>query len=157
MSIRKIAIIGEPMLHQRASEVDPKDIPTEDLQSLIRDMLETMVAADGVGIAAPQVGVGLRVFIARSPQGPVAVINPAITGRSWRQTKGEEGCLSVPGKFGSVKRHRSVRVKALDHEGRPMEFEARDFFARIIQHENDHLDGILFVDRIRQQGGKPPV
>lgn len=152
MAIMKIVKDGElPVLRERAAEVDPKEIPTKAFQTLIADMVETMYAANGVGIAAPQVGVGKRVFIAESAQGPIALINPVFTKTSWKTVGGDEGCLSVPGKYDRVRRFTSVTIKALTASGDTVSFTANDFFARILQHELDHLDGMLYVDRVKEQ------
>ncbi len=151
MAILTIVTKGEPVLHRRAAEVDQKEIPTEQFQKLLRDMLETMHHANGVGIAAPQVGVGKRVFIAESGEGPIALINPVFVKKSWKTLGDEEGCLSVPGKFDRLARAKSVIVEALTAKGEKIRFTAEDFFARILQHELDHLDGVLYVDRVEEQ------
>jgi len=151
MAVRRITLDGEPVLRQRAKEIDPKELGSERLRQLVVDLIETMRGAKGVGIAAPQVGESIRLFIADSPDGPIALANPVFTRRSKKMTKDEEGCLSVPGQFGTVKRHQSVSVQALTAEGRPVKFDAKGYFARILQHEMDHLDGILFIDRIKEQ------
>jgi len=151
MSRLPITKKGIPVLHARAAEVDPKEIPTPAFQKLIADMVETMYAENGVGIAATQVGIGKRIFIAESPRGPIALINPAITEKSWKLLKDEEGCLSVPGEFDKVKRHKTVTIEGLTADGSPIKFTANDFFARVLQHEMDHLDGTLYIDRVKQQ------
>ncbi len=140
---------GDEILRRRAPEVDPKELGSEKLRRLIEDMAETMVAAKGVGIAAPQVGESTRVFLADSADGPVALINPRIVKKSKKMIKDEEGCLSVPGRWGTVERYKSVTVEALAPDGKPVSFTAENFFARIVQHELDHLDGILFIDRLK--------
>jgi peptide deformylase len=151
MAVLPIVKEGQPVLHVRAKEVDPKEIGSVRMQKLVADMLETMYAANGIGIAAPQVGESIRLFIAESAQGPIALFNPTFTAKSKKMVKGEEGCLSVPGKFDKVFRHKTVSIEALTHTGARISFEARDFFARILQHEMDHLDGTLFVDRVKEQ------
>lgn len=151
MAVMKIVLDGDPVLRAHAAEVDPKEIATPAFKQLLDDMVETMYAASGVGIAAPQVGVGKRIFIAESAQGPIALINPAFTKTSWKLMGGEEGCLSVPGKFDKVRRHKSVTIEGLTAEGKKVTFTAENFFARILQHELDHLDGILYVDRVKEQ------
>jgi peptide deformylase len=151
MAVRTIVTKGTPVLHAPAKAVDPKEIGTAEFRTLISDMIETMIAAKGVGIAAPQIGLAKRIFIAESPQGPIALVNPVFTKRSWKMLKDDEGCLSIPGKFDAVKRHRSVTVRALSVEGEQVTFTADDFFARILQHELDHLDGLLYVDRVAEQ------
>src|SRR3989338_6115272 len=122
MAVLEITKKGTKVLHAPAEEVDPKEIGTPAFKKLIADMVETMYAAKGVGIAAPQVGVGKRLFIAESPEGPIALINPVFTRKSWKMVNGDEGCLSVPGKFDRVKRSKSVTVTALSAEGEPVSF-----------------------------------
>lgn len=151
MAVWKIVFDGDPVLRTRAKEVDPKDIPSKEFQTLITDMVETMYAANGVGIAAPQIGISKRIFIAESAQGPIALINPVFTKKSMKTLGGEEGCLSVPGKYDKVRRYKSVSVEALTASGEKVAFTANDFFARILQHELDHLDGTLYVDRVKEQ------
>lgn len=151
MAVLPIIKDGDPVLRNRAKEVDPQEIPGKRIQTLISDMVETMYAANGVGIAAPQVGESLRIFIAESAQGPIALINPVFTTASKKLLKDEEGCLSVPGKFDKVLRAKTVEVEALTSTGKRIAFGAENFFARILQHEMDHLEGILFVDRVQEQ------
>ena len=151
MAILPIVKDGDPVLRTRAKEVPAKDIGTPAFQKLLEDMLETMYDANGVGIAAPQVGVSKRVFIAESGDGPIALINPVFTKKSWKLLKGEEGCLSVPGKYDKLKRHKSLTVTALTADGKEISFLAEGFFARVLQHEQDHLDGFLYVDRVKEQ------
>jgi peptide deformylase len=151
MAMRTILVDGDPILRRRSREVLPAELGAPETQTLIDDLVETMNAADGVGIAAPQVGVGLRVIIAQSPRGLLALVNPVITAASARTVDDEEGCLSVPKVFDRVRRHKSATVRALTRRGEPLEFRADNFFARIIQHEIDHLDGILFIDRAAEQ------
>jgi peptide deformylase len=148
MATMKIMVEPAPILRERAREITGEEISSGKFKSLISDMIETMKSADGVGLAAPQVGERVRIFIAMSPEGPLALINPVITQKSWKTALGEEGCLSVPGRWDKVKRFKSVKVRALTADGDPVEFEAKDMLARIIQHEIDHLDGILFIDKV---------
>ena len=141
---------GEQPLHQRARDVDTI---TADLERLIDNMIETMYAAPGVGLAAPQVGVALRLFVVdisvgRDSKGLVAVINPEIIEMDGVQTE-EEGCLSVPGFNATVVRPSRVVVKGLDRHGKEQQIEGTGLLARAFQHEIDHLDGTLFVDRLR--------
>jgi peptide deformylase len=151
MAVKRIFTDGEPVLRQRAKEIDPKELGSERFRQLVIDMIETMRQAKGVGIAAPQVGESIRLFIADSPDGPIALANPVFARRSRKMTKDEEGCLSLPGQFGTVKRHQAVSVEALTADGQSVKFEAKGYFARILQHEMDHLDGILFIDRVKEQ------
>jgi peptide deformylase len=124
----------------------------EDLLRLLDDMLETMYAAPGIGLAAPQVGVLRRAFVAdlggENERAPIYVINPKIIARSDTTNIAEEGCLSLPKHFGDVARYDQVRVRYLDREGATQEIEADGLLARCLQHEIDHLNGILFVDHL---------
>jgi peptide deformylase len=154
--ILEIAEMGNPVLRERASEVE--DIHDPWLQKFIDNLIATGINANGVGIAAPQVSVKKRIFIISSspniryPNAPVmeptAVINPEIISYSDETVKDWEGCLSIPGIRGLVPRHRSVHVKYLTREGKTEERDFSDFIARIFQHEYDHLNGVLFLDRI---------
>jgi peptide deformylase len=148
MAVLTIRHDGDPILRQRSAEVPAAELGAPEFQQLLRDMVETMYAASGIGIAAPQVGVGKRVCIAESADGPIALVNPVILKHSWKKLSDEEGCLSVPGTYGPVDRSKGVTVAALGLDGKELRFQATDLFARIIQHEIDHLDGILFVDRV---------
>ena len=124
----------------------------EDLLRLLDDMLQSMYAAPGIGLAAPQVGVPKRAFVAdlsgEGDRAPLYVINPEIIARSKTTNVAEEGCLSLPKHFGDVARFDQVRVRYLDREGAPREIAADGLLARCLQHEIDHLDGILFVDHL---------
>ncbi|OGP80797.1 MAG: peptide deformylase [Deltaproteobacteria bacterium RBG_16_64_85] len=146
---RNILIYPDPFLLKKAAPVSRVD---EKVRELIRDMFETMRAASGVGLAAPQLGVGKRVIIVdishvEKEVAPLALVNPEIV-ESRGLEEGTEGCLSLPGIEGVVPRAEFVLVKALDEQGRPVQIAARGFLARALQHEIDHLDGVLFIDRI---------
>lgn len=130
-----------------SSPVEASRIGSKEIKRLIADLKITMKEENGVGIAAPQTGVHDRVIIAETEDGPTAFINPEITERSFKLVDSEEGCLSVPGIWGIVKRHRSVTVKALQEDGNALTIRATGLLAIIFQHEIDHLDGILFIDR----------
>lgn len=151
MAILPIVKDGDPVLRKRAAEVPRAEIGTPAFAKLLEDMLETMYDANGVGIAAPQVGVSKRVFIAESSEGPIALVNPVFTKKSWKLLKGEEGCLSVPGKYDKLRRVKEVTVAALTADGKEVNFSAENFFARVLQHEMDHLDGFLYIDRVKEQ------
>ena len=136
------------MLRQKA---EPVGEVTPEVQRMIADMVETMYHQVGIGLAAPQVGISIRlILVDDGSRGPRALINPTILERRGA-IRGEEGCLSIPGIFGEVERSEWVRVEAKDAEGQVIAFEARGLQARVIQHEMDHLDGVLFIDRL------PPV
>jgi peptide deformylase len=156
MSILKVARMGHPVLRARARALDRTEIKSAPIQKLIDDMLETMVEYHGVGLAAPQIHEGLRVFVASLDTGekdgesePVAIINPEITPVSEEMVEDWEGCLSIPEIRGRVPRHREIKVRAFDRGGNRIEIRAQNFSARVIQHETDHLDGVLFFDRMK--------
>jgi peptide deformylase len=148
--IRPILKYGDSTLHAPAQ---PVDAITPDIERLIDDMIETMYAAPGVGLAAPQVGVPLRIFVidlsvGRDPEGLFVMINPQFVDRAGMQLE-DEGCLSVPGFNATVVRPSRAVVKGLDRTGTEYEREGTGLLARAFQHEMDHLDGTLFVDRLR--------
>jgi peptide deformylase len=155
MTLRKIARLGQPVLLNRAVPVDDPGRP--EIRTLVDDMLETMADAEGIGLAAPQVYVGLRVILAvelhdRSEVGtaPVRVLlNPELVPLGDETEMAYEGCLSIPELRGIVPRARRVGYRGLDGDGRPVEGEAEGLFARVLQHEVDHLDGVLFPMRMR--------
>ena len=154
MSILKVARMGHPVLRQRARPLDKATLRNPLLQKLIDDMIETMHEYHGVGLAAPQVHEDIRLFVGLLDQEPtpdseaVAVVNPEIIPDGTDTKEGWEGCLSIPDIRGMVPRFTSITVKALDRDGRPIELRLKDFAARVAQHETDHLDGILFFDRM---------
>jgi peptide deformylase len=146
MAIREIRLFPDPVLREKAQPVDVVD---DDVRRLVADMGETMRNAPGVGLAAPQVGIPKRIVVfSPSEEEPItALINPEILSSDGEQTD-VEGCLSMPGIGYEVTRANHVIVKGLDARGEPIEIDASEFVARILQHEIDHLDGILFIDRI---------
>lgn len=145
MAIRTIREIGDPVLNKVSKEV--KEV-TPRIQDLIDDMFETMYEANGVGLAAPQVGILKRiVVIDTTGEDPILLINPRIVGTSGEQT-GNEGCLSVPGKTGIVTRPNYVKVVALDEELNEIEVEGEELLARALCHEIEHLDGHLYVEKV---------
>ena len=145
MAILKIHYYPDKVLTRKAEPVT--DFGPE-LEALAQDMLETMDESEGVGLAAPQVGVSKRLLVLCEPEGePICLVNPVIEESEGREY-GEEGCLSLPQMYARVARATRVKVRAQDLLGEPVEFEAHDFLARIIQHECDHLDGIVFPDRL---------
>jgi peptide deformylase len=166
VAIRKIAQMGEPVLRRKADSVDPKEIASPFIQTLIDDMIETMHDADGAGLAAPQVYESLQLCVIEVDQNPrypqfesiplTVLVNPVVTplvGSVAGELSAEdsfqmyEGCLSVPGMRGQVARPRKVRVQALDREGKALDFVWESFRAVVVQHETDHLLGTLYVDR----------
>ena len=148
--LRPILRYGEPPLHQRAAAVTSFD---DQLQALVDDMIQTMYAAPGIGLAATQIGVALRVFVVdvsvgRNPADLIVMINPEFVERDGMQLE-EEGCLSVPGFNATVVRPARAVVTGLDRQERPQTIEGTGLLARAFQHEMDHLDGTVFVDRLR--------
>ncbi|MGG3466618.1 peptide deformylase [Neobacillus pocheonensis] len=146
MAIRKIVIHPAEILEQKCQEVIKFD---RKLGKLLDDMYDTMIEHDGVGLAAPQIGIDARIAIVDIDDelGTIEMINPQIIGTSGEQT-GPEGCLSFPGLFGEVTRPNYVKIEAFDRKGRKYTLEAEEFLARAVQHEIDHLDGILFTTKV---------
>jgi peptide deformylase len=136
-----------PILRQKARKITKEEISSPEIQALIFDMLKIMKEHDGVGLAAPQVGKSLRLCTFKIEGKTYILINPKIKSKSWSKEIAEEGCLSFPGKFIPVKRSRKVKVEALDKEGKEIILKAEGLLARAFQHETDHLDGILYIDR----------
>jgi peptide deformylase len=157
MSILKVARMGHPVLRRKARSLERGEIRSAAVQKLIDDLTETMAEYHGVGLAAPQVHESLRVFVAaldakedgEEDAEPLAIINPEIAVVGPEIVEDWEGCLSIPDIRGRVPRAREIRVRALDRKGERIELHAHDFPARVIQHETDHLDGVLFFDRMR--------
>lgn len=155
MSILKVARMGHPVLRRRGRALDKPDLKNALLQKFFDDMIETMYEYHGVGLAAPQVHESLRVFVAMFDEEPdekseaAVVINPEITANAATIEEGWEGCLSIPDIRGMVPRHTEITLKALDRNGKNVELILKGFPARVAQHETDHLDGVLFFDRMR--------
>jgi peptide deformylase len=156
MSILKVARMGHPVLRSKTKPLDRATLRSAVTQKLIDDMIETMEEYHGVGLAAPQVHEGVRLFVAsldmergEEPSEPVAIVNPEITPVAPEIVDDWEGCLSIPDIRGRVPRYAEIRVKGLDRDGERLDIRAKGFSARVIQHETDHLDGILFFDRMR--------
>lgn len=149
--LRKIVLMGDPVLREEATEVEEI---TDEVRKLVQDMFETMYHAEGVGLAAPQIGISKRIFVVDvrdeedSVGGRYALINPEIVAFSKEVERSTEGCLSIPGLEEVVERPSAVRVKALDVDGNPIEVEGDELLGRALQHEFDHLNGVLFLDRI---------
>ncbi len=147
MGVRDIRYLGDPVLREECEPVENVD---DEVRALVDDLTETMYAADGIGLAAPQIGAPIRVFVydvREEGVEPGALINPRIVESSGRQRE-VEGCLSIPGFSELVERKSSVVVEGLDREGKPVRIEAEGTLSRCLQHELDHLDGVLFIDRL---------
>ena len=154
MSILKVARMGHPVLRQRGRAIDKTELRTLPVQTLIDDMIETMREYSGVGLAAPQVHASLRLFVALLEDDPgektsaTVIVNPDIEANTSTKEEGWEGCLSIPDIRGMVPRYTDITVRGLDREGRSIDIRLKDFPARVAQHEADHLDGVLFFDRM---------
>jgi peptide deformylase len=153
MSILKVSRLGHPVLRMQAQRVSPQTLATPPIQKLIDDMMETMVEYYGVGLAAPQVHESLAIAVIEShgPRGDIpmtVLVNPEVTVLNEDTIEDWEGCLSIPDFRGRVPRWRKLRVDALDRNGNKIKLVAEDFFARVIQHEFDHLMGSVYLDRM---------
>ena len=157
MAIRKVSRMGHPVLRQCAAEIPSDQMPSPQMQCLINDMIETMIDYEGIGLAAPQVFEPLRLIVLGDPEAdpqdeaaiPLTVLfNPQFISLSPERLDGWEGCLSIPQLRGVVPRSAAVEVRGYDREGSAVELEAEGIFARVLQHEIDHLDGVLFPDRM---------
>lgn len=161
--IKPILTEPNPVLRQRSNEIDVSAILSKEIKDAVQDMKDTLEKSeDGIGIAAPQIGIPFRIFIVseeskfvedksqteRTDWKQLVYINPVITKFSTKKTEAVEGCLSVPKKYGLVKRPEKISIEAYDEKGSKVSHGASKFFARVIQHEMDHLDGILFIDKV---------
>lgn len=159
MTLRKIAQIGHPILRERARDVGPEELASSAMQSFIDDLVETMHDANGAGLAAPQIHEPIRICaleVRDNPRYPykpniplTILVNPVLTPIGDETFENYEGCLSVPDLRGVVRRHAELRVQALDRDGKTLDFVTRGITAGTYQHECDHLDGVLFVDRVQ--------
>jgi peptide deformylase len=147
MAILPIRTLGDPVLRQPASPVEEFD---DALRALAEDMIETMHEAPGVGLAAPQVGRSMRLIVFDIGEGPTALVNPMLSSQEGEQV-GEEGCLSIPGLYFEVRRAMRVTAEAFDTSGEPVRIEGEELLARVLQHEVDHIDGVLFIDRLDEE------
>ncbi|MBF6332183.1 peptide deformylase [Nocardia transvalensis] len=145
MTVQPVRLFGDPVLRARADEVTTFD---RELRQLVTDLTDTMHASQGVGMAAPQIGVGLRVFVYDTGTAAGHLVNPAYEVLGTEEQTGPEGCLSIPGLRYDVTRALRVRARGVDMTGAPVEFEAEGLLARCVAHETDHLDGVLYLDRL---------
>ena len=153
--ILDIVIEPNKILHQVAKNLTPNEMTSDETKKLIESLIETMHSKDSVGIAAPQIGKSAQICVITKNFAPdktkdVVLINPKWEKASILKTVDEEGCLSVPKIYGQVKRHKKIKVSALDENGKKINFVADDLFARIIQHEIDHLNGVLFIEKAKK-------
>ncbi|QLY29043.1 peptide deformylase [Nocardia huaxiensis] len=145
MTIQPVRLFGDPILRARAAEVESFD---KEVRQLVTDLTDTMYESGGVGMAAPQIGVGLRVFVYDTGDAQGHLINPEFEVIGEDTQTGPEGCLSIPGVREDVTRAMTVRARGVDVDGNPVEFQAEGLLARCVQHETDHLDGVLFLQRL---------
>lgn len=150
MAVRDIVLLGDPVLRESAAEVDAFD---EELQGLVSDMFATMAVADGIGLAAPQIGISKRILVVdvrgtAGEEARAALVNPRVVEASDETEREVEGCLSIPGVSDVVRRPVQVVVEGRDPSGEPVRIEAEGMYGRALQHEIDHLDGILFIDHL---------
>jgi len=151
MSVREIKILGDPVLRKPAEEILEFG---EAVEALAKDMLETMYKSSGIGLAGPQIGVSERILVLDlngsedGHEGPVTLVNPRVVEASRVTDRAPEGCLSIPGMEEVVERPAFVTVEGMTPSGEPVTFEAEGLFSRVLQHEIDHLDGVLFIDRL---------
>jgi peptide deformylase len=160
MAVLKVAKLGSPVLRRRASEIETHDLKKGRLKGLFEDLMETMVEYNGTGLAAPQVNAPLRVLLYEVVPGrrgrdleipPTILVNPSFETLDGTEIEDFEACLSVPFLAAKVPRPKKIRVKALDPAGKPVEFVAEDFHARVVLHESDHLDGVVYLDRVKDR------
>lgn len=147
MALRKIRLSDDPILRKKSKEIGEV---TDRIEVLLEDMVETMDDADGIGLAAPQIGVLRRAIVVDIGEGPMKILNPVIVDQEGEEID-IEGCLSVPGRSGTVKRPEKITVKYIDIEGKDQEIEGEGLLARAICHEIDHLEGILYIDKMIEE------
>lgn len=147
MSIQKVLIHPNKKLREKSRLVTDAELKSKNFQNLINDMLKTMKTEKGVGLAAPQIGKNIRLIIVETKKGVEAFINPKIVSSSKKMVPSQEGCLSIPGILGMVRRHKSIKVHAKNRDGEKVSMKVDELPSIIFQHEIDHLDGILFIDK----------
>jgi len=157
MSILDIVTHPSAYLRKESAPVKKKYIKMTECQDFIDNMVETMYEKDGIGLAAPQVAKNLRIIVVADGKKPLVFINPTLYRKSWGKVKVEEGCLSVPGVWGMVERHRAVSVMALDRDGKKIRMRAKGMLAIVLQHEIDHLNGVLFIDKAEDLSEPPKM
>ncbi len=159
MSRIPIVTIPNRILRTRVEPLPVGELKKPQVQRFIDDMVETMFAADGIGLAATQVGETKRIIVVTTRDGAMVYVNPQITKRSFLKETMEEGCLSIPGVFGLVRRNKRITLSALDRNGNALTVNAEGLFARIIQHEVDHVDGVLFTEKVTRytKGERPRI
>lgn len=147
MPIYKIITLPDPILRKKAKEINLKEVNSKEFKELVSSMIKTLIKTDGVGLAAPQIGKSVRLAIINSKDGPLSLVNPKIIKKSWASEFDQEGCLSIPGVYGKVKRSKKITLAYFGGDGKKVKLTAEGMMARVIQHEIDHLDGILIIDK----------
>ena len=147
--VLKILKLPNPSLRKPSEVIGEDRITAKEFEELCDDLEETMLKKEGVGLAAPQIGKNVRLIVVNTKKGPIMLFNPKIVKRSWLKEWGEEGCLSVPMVFGDVHRHKKITCVFCNRKGAKDKIKASGFLARVLQHEIDHLDGIVFVDKAK--------
>lgn len=147
--ILKIIKHPDSNLRKKSKPVEAKKITSPEMQDFCACMEKTMLVKDGIGLAAPQVGKNIKLITINTKEGPLAMFNPQFTKKSWAKEIGEEGCLSVPDTWGEVSRHNKINLNYVNKAGQKVCLEASGLMARVIQHEVDHLEGILFIDKAK--------
>jgi peptide deformylase len=145
----KIITNPNPILRKKSKEIGKNKISSKEMKELYLDMGKLMLLKDGVGLAAPQIGKNIRLCVVNTKDGVQCLINPKIIKKSWAKESGEEGCLSIPDVFGKVRRHKKITCEYIDKNKKIIKLDADGLLARVIQHEVDHLDGILFIDKAK--------
>jgi peptide deformylase len=145
--ILPIIIAPNKILREKSKDINPEDLKKAEMKKLLLNMEKTMLEEDGLGLAAPQIGKNLNIFVVNDKGKTLFIINPKITKRSWAKVVDQEGCLSIPNTFGDVLRHKKINITYINEKGKKQKISASNLLARIMQHENDHLNGILFTDK----------
>lgn len=146
----EMKIYPDPILRQKTRLLTRKEITSKDFDQLLLDMELTMHEENGIGLAAPQIGQSIRLAIVKTDEGILPLINPRVVKKSFKKELGEEGCLSIPKVYGTVKRPIQITVEIEDKSGKKVKFKAKGLFARVILHEVDHLEGVLFTDKAKE-------
>ncbi len=157
MTVRPVLTDPNKELRAPSEKLSASEVVSDETKTLVEDLIQTMHVENGIGIAAPQIGVHKRVIIVDRGTGPEAYVNPKIVSSSLRKVESEEGCLSVPGIYGMVTRHKKVKVKAQKLDGTTVTLKEEGLPAIIFQHEIDHLDGVLFIDKVTRYTSPPKM
>ena len=147
--ILPIIIAPNKILREKSKDINPEDLKKPEMKDLLLDMKKTMIQEDGLGLAAPQIGKNLNIFVVNNKGKTLFIINPKLSKRSWAKVVDQEGCLSIPNTYGDVLRHKKINISYIDQKGKKQKLSASNLLARIVQHEYDHINGILFTDKAK--------